>query len=489
MKTTQKIALLLLLNILLLNNLPGFSQGLFIARIDVSGDGVKDDIYNSVSSITVIAGNSGVKRVYNISSGAWALIFGDSSSIVDLDGIAGAEIAVNTGSALMVITDRLQSTRNYPIAGGWAVPPGGIADLDGLLGAEIAVATGSNLLVITQRTANTNSYMIGQGGWAVATDGLNGISDMDGIAGAEIAISNGSALVVVTQRNVTQRSYAIGSSWSILKNGIQDFNCQPGNDIVIVAGVQGQLMIVHPRDASTRLYPVQSIGTSWELIGYGNYTGTPGLEILINSFTLKRNLLINDCSGSVSTFTGTLPAAFSSFKAYQHDSRIAIEWKVENESGIAQYEIEKSSDEMLFIKVGVQSATGNTMSSVNYSWVDPRPLAGNNFYRVRSEGFDGEIKYTSIVKVAMGKNVAQWQVFPNPVSDGIIQLHFTNQPLGVYKVRLINRFGQVVQIEQIKHEGGASIESVQLNRKVAKGYYALEIISPDKSRKVVTIIY
>ena len=306
MNTIQKIGLLFLLSLLHFDVQPGFSQDILIANIDVSGDGVPDRIFNSLSGITVIAGNSGSKRVYTISSGGWALIFGNSSGIVDMDGTAGAEIAVNTGSALMIITDRSQSTRNYPIAGAWAVPPGGIADLDGSAGAEIAVATNSNLLVITQRTAGTNSYMISQGSWAVAVDGVDGISDMDGTAGAEIAIASGSQLIVVTHRNASQRSYPIGTSWSILKNGVQNFNCQPGNDIAIVAGVQGQLMIVHPRDASVRSYPIQSIGTSWELIGYGNYDGTPGVEILINSYTLKRDLVVNDCTGTVSTFTGTL---------------------------------------------------------------------------------------------------------------------------------------------------------------------------------------
>ena len=75
-----------------------FAQGVLIATIDVSGDGIADNIYNSGTSITVVRGGGKGTHVYFISSGSWSLIFGNSTGIVDMDGVAGAEIAVVNGS-------------------------------------------------------------------------------------------------------------------------------------------------------------------------------------------------------------------------------------------------------------------------------------------------------------------------------------------------------------------------------------------------------
>lgn len=313
-----------------------FAQGVLIGTIDVNGDGVADNIYNSGSSITIVHGNNGGTRSYFISSGSWALVFGNSSSIVDLDGVAGAEIPVNVGGALMVITDRTQSVHNYNFSGNWAVAPGGITDMDGVAGAEMAVVNGSYLTIITQRTFNVVNYNIGTSwsivptgitdmdgvagaeiamasgsnlviltpktssmhsytigtNWAVATSGVNGVSDMDGKPGAELAIVSGSNLVIVTPRTQSIASYTIATNWSILSNGLQNFNGKAGNDIALVVGGTGQLRVVHPADGSINSYSTGSTGTSWSLTGYTPYSNY--IRIKIYSYTLGKNLIIDD---------------------------------------------------------------------------------------------------------------------------------------------------------------------------------------------------
>ena len=115
---------------------------------------------------------------------------------------------------------------------------------------------------------------------------------MDGVAGAEIAIANGSYLVVVNPRTQNVASYLIGTNWSILSNGIQNFNGRAGNDIALVVGGTGQLRIVHPVDGSIDAYSTGSTGSSWSLTGYTSFNGY--IRINIYSYSLNRNLVVDD---------------------------------------------------------------------------------------------------------------------------------------------------------------------------------------------------
>jgi hypothetical protein len=189
-------------------------------------------------------------------------------------------------------------------------------------------------------------------------------------------------------------------------------------------------------------------------------------------------------------FKGTaapLPVTFTSIKAYQQAANVNVEWKVSGELNISKYEILKSTDGLNFSLAGTQQALGNNSSDMIYNWVDVNPVAGDNFYRVRSIGIDGSMKYTTIVKVTIGKQVKTITVYPNPVTDKIVSIQFTAMDKGVYSLRLINSLGQVVLTQSVAHAGGSATQTVQVGN-VAKGSYHLEIVQPDRSKVVKNLV-
>jgi N-acetylneuraminic acid mutarotase len=189
------------------------------------------------------------------------------------------------------------------------------------------------------------------------------------------------------------------------------------------------------------------------------------------------------------SITTALPITLSTVKAYQQNNNIAVEWKTQNESNIKQYEIEKSADGISFTKVAVQPAlVSNNMSSNTYQWLDGQVLPSNNFYRVRSIFTSGETRYSSIVKVAVGKGKVAYVVYPNPISNGTIQLQFINGLKGTYSVQLLDTYGHVILTGLITHEGGSSTQPLYLNNSISKGNYTLLITAPDKSRQTIGII-
>ena len=69
-----------------------------------------------------------------------------------------------------------------------------------------------------------------------------------------------------------------------------------------------------------------------------------------------------------------LPLSLTSLKAYLKNKDIAVEWKVENESKMKQYNVEKSVDGNHYTTANTVAANNSALS--NYHWLDEHPAEG-----------------------------------------------------------------------------------------------------------------
>lgn len=182
---------------------------------------------------------------------------------------------------------------------------------------------------------------------------------------------------------------------------------------------------------------------------------------------------------------GPLPVTFAVINAIKNDNAIAVDWKVENEINIKQYEVERSADGIHFTKVNTTNALGNTTNT--YTWLDVNATAGDNFYRIKSIGKDGTVFYSKIIKVNYNDAAVGFTVYPNPTTDGKIGVSLTNAPKGQYAFKVLNNLGQLLQTKNINHAGGSSLISLQTL--TAKGVYHVEITKPDKTKETIKIFY
>lgn len=182
-----------------------------------------------------------------------------------------------------------------------------------------------------------------------------------------------------------------------------------------------------------------------------------------------------------------LPVTIASVKAVQKNSNVAVEWKVENQSKMQQYEIEKSADGNQFTKVA--SIAANNSDAATYNWIDAHAITGYNYYRIRSVDINGQATYSQVVKVQMGTSSSPISVYPNPAVNATVNVQLTNQPAGVYYVRLINPLGQVIVAKQMVHNEGSSTEVVNWNNRSARGNYHLEITKPGGTTETISLLY
>ncbi len=168
----------------------------------------------------------------------------------------------------------------------------------------------------------------------------------------------------------------------------------------------------------------------------------------------------------------SLPVTLTNVKAYQQNSGIAVEWNTQSESGMQQYEVEKSANGTNFVKVNTTAAKSGTTNS--YNWFDATPFSGANYYRIKAISLNGEVKYSSIVVVRLNTKGTKITLYPNPVKGSTIQLQLSNLEKGNYSVTLFNQLGQQVMSKTINHNGGSSNQTIEIGT-IAGGVYELRL--------------
>jgi len=187
------------------------------------------------------------------------------------------------------------------------------------------------------------------------------------------------------------------------------------------------------------------------------------------------------------TIGTTLPVNFISISAAKDAAGTKVSWKVAAENGIAQYEVERSANGRSFTKSGKVAASINTTEKA-YSFIDVQPYTGSIFYRVKSIGVAGDVKYSTVVKITAGNIKPVFTISPNPAEGNLVNIQFKNQAAGNYQVRISGINGQVLHSSIANHAGGNSTQVINIAERLASGAYQLEIIAPDKSRQVQSLI-
>jgi len=181
---------------------------------------------------------------------------------------------------------------------------------------------------------------------------------------------------------------------------------------------------------------------------------------------------------------GPLAVSFVSMNAHLKDENVLIEWKVENEKEIKDYEVEYSTDGIYFTPIGVVSASDGV--NKNYNFIHFRPLTGNAFYRIKIDKINGESEYQKVLKVIVPSSISAIHIYPNPVQAQRINLQFVKQPLGKYRFVLHNSLGQKVLSKEIIYSGETHL-SLNCSRILTAGMYQLEIIKPNGERESLKV--
>jgi hypothetical protein len=215
--------------------------------------------------------------------------------------------------------------------------------------------------------------------------------------------------------------------------------------------------------------------------------GTNHINVSITSDPASANIFRFRLIFAKTSQFGLLPLTFTSMRAYQQNSNINVEWSTENESNLKNYTVEKSIDGINF-SAAFRINAKNTSSNI-YQWIDNHPKNGENYYRISSTGIDDRTSVSQIFKLSVLKGFSFLRIYPNPIKNNSFNLLISNEPAGLYKLRLFNPFGQLIMQTQIQYTGGTSVQVIPTKTSLSKGVSYLEIIKPDGTLEKVEIMY
>ncbi len=162
-----------------------------------------------------------------------------------------------------------------------------------------------------------------------------------------------------------------------------------------------------------------TVANTWQMVTYdfSKYIGKTVTTItVIPDFPpTSRNYSSVNYFDLITFVPTVVPVELTSFAALAVGNKVELKWSTATEVNNSGFEIQRSSNNLNFAKIGFVKGNGTTTKANEYSFVDEN-TNGHLYYRLKQVDLDGSYKYSQIVEVNISNPVsfALNQNYPNP---------------------------------------------------------------------------
>jgi hypothetical protein len=178
---------------------------------------------------------------------------------------------------------------------------------------------------------------------------------------------------------------------------------------------------------------------------------------------------------------GPLPVSLRSFTATRNNSNVILRWETATEVNSRGFYLERNFGNGVWQTLGfvpTKAMNGNSSSLLNYEYSDLNSAKGITQYRLRQIDFDGKQAYSPIRAVRAGGQKGKTIVYPNPSSDGKVNVVFADLNT-IRDVSLMDMNGRVV-----KQWKGIANNNIVIDNLIA-GFYTIRIIDTETGEQAV----
>jgi hypothetical protein len=115
-----------------------------------------------------------------------------------------------------------------------------------------------------------------------------------------------------------------------------------------------------------------------------------------NNHGQLRNFAMTGSTGNFISSTEPLPVNYLNFTVTGRNGQAFLQWQTAQEENSKDFVIQHSTDGSNFTDIGAVPAAGNSSTPRSYSYVDPSPVIGNNFYRLKEEDQGNQYNYSGV---------------------------------------------------------------------------------------------
>jgi hypothetical protein len=174
------------------------------------------------------------------------------------------------------------------------------------------------------------------------------------------------------------------------------------------------------------------------------------------------------------------------FDAHISGNKVLLNWELENESQLKNYDVERSEDGIHFVRIAVIIITKES-DGHNHLSDNPAPEKSSHwYYRLKLNDNTGKYSYSSVKIISFCEKMISVSVYPNPVAS-ILTVQLAAVAPQIASVTLVDNAGRRLRHWTPSLEKG--INHVQLDQFAAltKGFYFLEIYY-DQQKKIVKVL-
>jgi len=176
-----------------------------------------------------------------------------------------------------------------------------------------------------------------------------------------------------------------------------------------------------------------------------------------------------------------LPVTLLDFNGKLNGSKVDLVWKTSSESNSNHFEVERSNDGQQYTPLANVKAKGTSSSETDYACVDPLPLKGLNYYRLKMVDNDNSFVYSKTINIKInGETTLETRVMPNPFT-GKLDIYLTLPHSCMVSFSFLDLNGKVVYSKKVKGLKGFNWFVVNDLEKLPTAPYILHLVTDEKT--------
>ncbi len=171
-----------------------------------------------------------------------------------------------------------------------------------------------------------------------------------------------------------------------------------------------------------------------------------------------------------------LPVEFLDLTGEAVGTTVDLKWTTASETGTSHFVVERSANGSDFTAIGTVEAAGNSLTRTDYTFVDPAPRQGTNYYRLHQIDLGGSGMWSGTVAVQFRSLYLPVGVFPNPAKESLTVDLGGTQPEDM-QWRMLDMSGRAIGAGFFPATMAKTTHSIPLTS-VEPGSYVLEVLGP-----------
>ena len=175
-----------------------------------------------------------------------------------------------------------------------------------------------------------------------------------------------------------------------------------------------------------------------------------------------------------------LPVELYSFSGENRKEVNILQWKTVTELNLDRFAIERSVNGEVFEEIGnVRSNTGNSFDLKSYTFTDPSPAKGLNYYRLKVIDIDDKFDFSHVLTIYVDEAKSDIVIYPNPATN---YLEVKGLPSEGATAQMMNALGRILWVQKVTEKTPINVSHLP------NGTYYLEVQSINGSRTVKSFI-